>query len=92
MKKIEEEMSCGPRPKGNKAPIEEVDLKKAYVDAVCRFVDMEAIGNSKRNFAVDAMYGSGRGVLSGIFRERGVEHVAIREELNPLSQSTKPLS
>jgi phosphomannomutase len=39
---------------------------------------------------VDAMYGSGRGVLSGIFRERGIRYVAIREELNPLFPGINP--
>jgi phosphomannomutase len=36
------------------------------------------------------MYGSGRGVLSGIFRGRGIRHVAIREELNPLFPGINP--
>ena len=35
MKKIEEELAAGAMPKGDTAPIEEVDLKKAYVAAVC---------------------------------------------------------
>jgi phosphomannomutase len=90
MKKIEEELAADAAPKGDKAVIEEVDLKKDYVGAVCRFVDMDLISKTKFKFAVDAMYGSGRGVLSGIFAERSIPCVAIREELNPLFPGINP--
>ncbi|HTS08128.1 MAG TPA: phosphoglucomutase/phosphomannomutase family protein, partial [Candidatus Eisenbacteria bacterium] len=90
MKKIEAELVAGAVPKSTKAPIEEVDLKKAYVAAVCAFADMDLIAKSKFKFAVDAMYGSGRGVLPGIFAERGVQCVAIRQELNPLFPGINP--
>ncbi len=90
MKKIEEELAAGAMPKGAKAPIEEVDLKKDYVAAVCAFADMDLIAKTKFKFAVDAMYGSGRGVVGGIFAERGVQYVAIRQELNPLFPGINP--
>jgi phosphomannomutase len=90
MKKIEEELASGAVPKGSKATVEEVDLKKEYITAVCNFADMELIAKTKFKFAVDAMYGSGRGVLSGIFADRGVQCVAIREELNPLFPGINP--
>jgi len=90
MKKIEEEMAAGAAPKGSKAPIEEVDLKKPYIAAVCAFADMDLIAKTKFKFAIDAMYGSGRGVLTGILAERGVQHVAIRQELNPLFPGINP--
>ena len=90
MKKIEEEMAAGAAPKNTPARIEEVDLKKAYVAAVCAFADMDLIAKTKFKFAVDAMYGSGRGVLTGIFAERGVQFVAIRQELNPLFPGINP--
>ncbi len=90
MKKIEEELASGTAPKGNKAAVEEVDLKKDYIAAVCRFADMDLIAKTKFKFAVDAMYGSGRGVLAGIFGERGVQHIAIRQDLNPLFPGINP--
>jgi phosphomannomutase len=90
MKKIEEEMAAGAAPIHSKAAIEEVDLKKHYVAAVCAFADMDLIAKTKFKFAVDAMYGSGRGVLAGIFAERGVQYVAIRQELNPLFPGINP--
>src|SRR6202043_264050 len=64
MKQIEDELASNPPPKGNKAHIEEVDLKQAYVRAACRFADMDLIGRTKFKFVVDSMYGSGRGVLT----------------------------
>ncbi len=90
MKKIEEELAAAAAPKGNRAAVEEVDLKKAYIAAVCAFADMDLIAKTKFKFAVDAMYGSGRGVLPGIFGERGVQYVAIRQELNPLFPGINP--
>jgi len=90
MKKIEEELAAGAAPKGNKARVEEVDLKKDYIVAVCNFADMDLIAKTKFKFAVDAMYGSGRGVLAGIFAERGVQHVAISQELTPLFPGINP--
>ncbi|MGA9977715.1 MAG: phosphoglucomutase/phosphomannomutase family protein [Candidatus Sulfotelmatobacter sp.] len=90
MKRIEEEMAAGAMPKGVNAAIEEVDLKVPYIAAVCAFADVDLVAKTNFRFAVDAMYGSGRGVLSGIFRERGIRHVAIREELNPLFPGINP--
>ena len=90
MKRIEEELAAGAMPKGNHAAIEEVDLKPTYVKAVCAFADMDLIAKTKFKFVVDAMYGSGRGVLTGIFAERNVQHVAIRQELNPLFPGINP--
>ncbi|MGA2414254.1 MAG: phosphoglucomutase/phosphomannomutase family protein [Candidatus Sulfotelmatobacter sp.] len=90
MKHVEEELCSGAMPRGEKAAIEEVDLKKPYVAAVCRFADLEVIGKSKLKLAIDSMYGSGRGILAGIFQERGVAYIAIRQELNPLFPGINP--
>jgi phosphomannomutase len=90
MKKIEEELAAGAAPKGAQAAIEEVDFKNAYIAAVCAFADMDLIAKTKFKFAIDAMYGSGRGILARIFAERRVPHVSIREELNPLFPGINP--
>jgi len=90
MKGIEEELATGVVPIGKQAAIEEVDLKPAYVDAISRFADLEAITKANLKFAVDSMYGSGRGVLTGIFKDHGIRHVAIRQELNPLFPDINP--
>jgi phosphomannomutase len=90
MKGIEEELASGAVPSGKQAAIDEVDLKPAYVEAICRFADLDAIARANFKFAVDSMYGSGRGVLTNIFKDRGIRHVAIRQELNPLFPDINP--
>jgi phosphomannomutase len=90
MKRIEEELNAGAMPQGPKAAIEVADLKTPYIAAACRFADMDLIGKTKFKFAIDSMYGSGRGVLAGIFHDRGVAFVAIRQEVNPLFPGINP--
>jgi alpha-D-glucose phosphate-specific phosphoglucomutase len=90
MKVIEEDTAAGIMPKGKQASIEEADLKPAYLQAVCRFADLDLIAKAKFKFAIDSMHGSGRGVLAKIFGEYGVEFVAIRQDLNPLFPGINP--
>ncbi len=70
--------------------IEPFDFKAPYVEVLKSFVDLDAIARSKFRFAIDVMYGSGRGVLKGIFAERGIPHLEIRGELNPLFPGINP--
>jgi phosphomannomutase len=90
MKIIEQETAAGAMPKGRKAEIEDVDLKPAYLRAVCRFADLDLIAKANFKFAVDSMYGSGRGILAQIFSEQGINFVAIRQDLNPLFPGINP--
>lgn len=90
MKVIEQEAAAGAMPNGKHAAIEDVDLKPAYIRAVCRFADLDLIAKAKFKFAVDSMYGSGRGVLANIFADHGIEFVAIRQEVNPLFPDINP--
>ncbi len=90
MKRVEEEMRAGAMPQGGKAAVEEVDLKTPYIAAVCGFADLDLIGKAKSKVAIDSMFGSGRGILAGIFQERGVPHVTIRQEVNPLFPGINP--
>jgi phosphomannomutase len=90
MKIIEDELAAGAMPAGKPAQVEEVDLKPAYVEAVCQFADLDLIRRANFKFAIDSMYGSGRGVLSGIFDKNGIRYVAIRQEVNPLFPGINP--
>jgi phosphomannomutase len=90
MKVVEEQVRAGALPEGDKAAIEEVDLKQPYVEAVCGFVDLDLIAKANFKFAVDAMFGSGRGILANIFADRAIQCVAIRQELNPLFPGINP--
>jgi phosphomannomutase len=90
MKGIEDELHAAATPRGAMSPIVEIDLKPAYIRAISNFADLTMIARAKFKFAVDSMYGSGRGVLSQIFHDHGIEHVAIRQELNPLFPGINP--
>ena len=90
MQVIEAELRAGAMPNGNRARIEEVDVKPAYVEAICKFADLDLITRAKFKVAIDSMHGSGRGVLAKILSDRGIEHVAIRQELNPLFPGINP--
>src|SRR5207253_2634072 len=72
MKIIEQETASGAMPTGQRAAIEEVDLKPAYVRAICAFADLKLIGKARFKFAVDSMYGSGRGILAKIFSDNTI--------------------
>ena len=90
MKRIESELSQTVVPSGSAAKIEEIDLKPAYVEAICEFADLALIRRANFKFAVDAMYGSGRNVLTGIFDKNEIQCVAIRQDVNPLFPGINP--
>ncbi|HKS72773.1 MAG TPA: hypothetical protein VJQ82_06210, partial [Terriglobales bacterium] len=90
MKVIESEVRSGSMPGGERAPIDEVDLKAAYIPAICSFADLDRIRKANFKFAIDSMHGSGRGVLANIFTDHGISFVAIRQELNPLFPGINP--
>ncbi len=87
---IEAEVRAGAMPKGTPAKIEEADFKPAYVAAITRFADLDKISKAGFKFAIDCMYGAGRDVLSDIFKQRGIQHVQIRSEVNPLFPGINP--
>ncbi|MGB8014202.1 MAG: phosphoglucomutase/phosphomannomutase family protein [Terriglobales bacterium] len=100
MKSIEEELDSASelaptlahrtRKHGAPAKIEEVDLKPAYVAAISEFADLDLIRRANFKFAIDSMYGSGRGVLPKIFDAHDIRYVAIRQEVNPLFPGINP--
>src|SRR5215469_4323173 len=75
------------RPGGS---VRSADFKTSYVVALKKFVDLVAINKANFKFAIDTMYGSGRGVLKGIFADAGVEHLEIRGEVNPAFPGINP--
>ncbi len=87
---IEKELGQ-PLPDADKcAGIDQVDFVSPYVSAIRAFANLEAIRSSGLKFAVDCMYGAGRGILKDIFRDLGVDHVEIRGEHNPLFPGINP--
>ena len=90
MKKVEDELARAASCVTRAATIEDVDFKQAHIEAMCKFADLDLIAKANFKFAVDSMYGSGRGVLARIFSDRGIPHVAIRQEINPLFPGINP--
>jgi phosphomannomutase len=68
----------------------ESDFKTAYVAAIQSFADLKQIAAAKQKFAIDVMYGAGRGILAGIFQQLGVNHLELHGELNPLFPGVNP--
>jgi phosphomannomutase len=90
IKAIEAELQT-PAPKAAKAAsITQTDFKLPYIAAIKKFADLDKIASANFKFLIDSMYGAGRGVLSGIFAERGIKHVEIRSDVNPLFPGINP--
>jgi len=70
--------------------ITEADFHTVYVEALKAFVDLKKIKESGYRFLIDTMYGSGRGVIAGIFAEAGIPFVAMRGEINPSFPGINP--
>jgi len=73
-----------------KASITDVDFVTPYVEAISKFADLDLIAKSGMKLAIDCMYGSGSGILAGIFDKLGVEYVQIRAEHDPLFPGINP--
>ena len=72
------------------AAIVEADFHTTYIEALTAFADLKKIRESGYRFLIDAMYGSGRGVIAGIFAKAGVPHVEMRGEINPSFPGINP--
>jgi alpha-D-glucose phosphate-specific phosphoglucomutase len=90
IKQIEDNVRAGAMPKGSTAKIEAADFTTPYVEAICKFANLDKIAKANFKFAIDCMYGAGRNVLSEIFAKRGIPHVQIRSEVNPLFPGINP--
>ena len=89
MKSIESELDS-PRLERAGGSVALTDFKTPYVAAIKNFVDLKAIQRAGFKFAIDVMYGAGRGVLRDIFAENSIDHLEIRGEINPLFPGINP--
>jgi len=64
------------------------DLRSAYLDALRDVLDVDAIVNSGRTVAHDAMFGAGQGLVTDLLGEDVV--VPVHHELNPGFHGTAP--
>jgi phosphomannomutase len=72
------------------ATVTEADFLSPYLEGISNFADLELIAGARQKYAIDCMYGAGRGVLAGIFGKRHIDYVEIRSELNPLFPGIQP--
>ena len=92
-RKIESLLDAGgphPPSSGECGAITEADFKTDYIAAIRAFADLKLIAQAKQRFAIDVMYGAGRGILAGIFSELGVPHVEIHGEIDPMFPGMNP--
>jgi phosphomannomutase len=78
------------RVEGKGGSVVEADFNADYIAAVKAFVDLKLIAQAKQKFAIDVMYGAGRGIISDIFKELGIDHIEIHGEVNPLFPGMNP--
>ena len=89
IKAIESELDS-PRLERSGGSVTAADLKTPYIAAIKKFVDLAAIQRAGFKFAIDSMYGSGQGVLRGIFAENAIDFIEIRGEVNPAFPGINP--
>ncbi len=89
IKKIETLIDA-PHVEGKGGSVVEADFKTDYIAAVKAFVDLKMIARGGHKFAVDVMYGAGRGIISDVFKELGVDHLEIHGEIDPLFGGINP--
>ena len=77
-------------PWDGRGTFQEVDLMSAYLDALKDLVDAEAIRAAHLRVVVDPLYGAGRGYLSGLLRDMGVEVCEINDAADPTFDGLHP--
>ena len=82
--------ACRRRPGDGRGTFQEVDLMSAYLDALKDLVDAEAIRAAHLRVVVDPLYGAGRGYLSGLLRDMGVEVCEINDAADPTFDGLHP--
>ncbi|MBI2681998.1 MAG: phosphoglucomutase/phosphomannomutase family protein [Acidobacteriales bacterium] len=90
IRSIEMELNANTQPEKKPARITPRDFKTEYIAEITRLADLKKISQCGFKFGIDCMYGSGRGILAGIFREYGIPHVEIRAEVDPLFPGINP--
>jgi phosphoglucomutase len=63
--------------------LEEIDPREGYFEAVRRIIDFDAIGRSGMTFAVNPLYGTGRGYLDALLAEAGARVVTMNDQRDP---------
>ena len=64
-------------------PVVTKDILTPYLDALCQFVDVQAIKEVSLKVVVDPLYGAARGYLADVFERLGVEVVRLHDGCDP---------
>ena len=73
-----------------KGLLEELDLRKSYLDDVRKKVDCDVIRKAKLKVAVDLLYGTGRGYLDVLLQDSGCAVTAFHEQRDALFGGRSP--
>ncbi|MCL2606778.1 MAG: phosphoglucosamine mutase [Coriobacteriia bacterium] len=60
-----------------------VDILSPYLDALCQFVDVDAIRAANLKLVVDPLYGAARGYLADTFERIGTTVIRIHDNADP---------
>jgi phosphomannomutase len=75
---------------GNGKNLRTIDLSREYVSHVLGFIDTDLIRKRRLSAAVDPFHGAGWRLLPELFREAGIETIAIRDSIDPLFEGGFP--
>jgi phosphoglucomutase len=67
----------------DKGLIEEIDLRKSYLDDLRKKIDFDVIRKAKLRAAVDLLYGTGRGYLDASLQDAGCAVMAVHDHRDP---------
>lgn len=73
-----------------KGLVEELDLRKAYLDDLRKKIDFDVIRKAKLKVAVDLLYGTGRDYLDTALKDAGCVVTCIHGERDPLFGGRSP--
>ena len=79
-----------PTARNRPAAIEVVDLTTPYLERLKELVRLDQIRASGQKFAIDPMFGAGRGCIGRLFDEAGIPYREIHSEHNPLFPGLNP--
>jgi len=73
-----------------KGMVDDVDLRKAYLDDLRKKIDFEPIKKAKLKIAIDLLYGTGRDYLDSALRDAGCAVTILHGHRDPLFGGRSP--
>ena len=73
-----------------KGMVEDVDLRKAYLEDLKKKIDFEPIKKAKLKIAVDLLYGTGRDYLDSVLKDAGCAVTVVHGHRDPMFGGRSP--